>query len=195
MSVCQRGCIVSSGRGDRTAPAARATASRGPAADRLRPCRAPGCSSSLNDSVPSSLEDELLNQGAGMVGDAQRQGTGPHLDREGADLLAHRLRDQSQRERRSRVPASDDRGIDRELVAEAQRLQRDANTALAGGADVELGRLPGSGDGLRIDAPGTEQDDEQNGDALEHTPAWRSHRIILPQFGSRQRLESRRKCR
>ena len=98
---------------------------------------------------PVVLEHDLLNQRARVVGDAQRQRVGPDVDRERADLPPHRPRDLAQRERRRRILAIHDGGIDGKLLLEADRLQRDANASLAGGSHVELCGLTGRGDRLR----------------------------------------------
>ena len=123
----------------------------------------------LEREVAVGLEHDLLHQAAGVVRDAQRQRIRPHVDRERADLLLHRPRDLAQRQRRRRVRARRDRGIDGKVLLEADRLQRDANASLAGGSHVELRRLAGRGDGLRVRACRAERGDEQDREALERT--------------------------
>jgi hypothetical protein len=113
---------------------------------------------------PIALEDELLHQHAGCVRDLQRQRAGPDFDRERPDPPPHRPRDLTQRERRGLFAPVDNGRIDRQRATDADRLQRDAQASFTGDTHLELCRLAGRGDGLRLDAcrgeGGRKQDDE-----------------------------------
>ena len=135
-------------RADRTAPAVRATACPALAADRLRPGRARAdrrartttCRRSRTRSPESRVRRRSSRRASSDSASARRGG------RRSCAAPAARA---SRRHRRRRIGALDDRGMRRERGLEGQRLERDAQGAVARGANVNLRRLTGCRDLLR----------------------------------------------
>ena len=130
-----------------------------------------GCSSSLNESVPSFSKTISWTRAPARFVMRSVSGLG-RTSTESAPTVLRTGRVTARSESAGDAyAASHDRRIDGERVLEADRLQRDAKASLAGGPHVELRRLASGGDGLRVDARGAEGGDEQDGDALKRTPA------------------------
>ena len=140
-------------RDDRTAPLCWRQFSpfcgRGPPS----PIPSTGCSSSLNDSVPSSANTISCTNWPAAFLTTSVSGLRPDLDVELADSPLQRASDFTHAQRRRRIRALGDRRVFWKVVLEAERPQRHADALVARDADIELRGLPGGGNLLRRRCP------------------------------------------
>ena len=120
-------------------------------------------------------EADLLHQRAVGIADRDGQRLRRHRHLERSDLAPHRLRQRTYGDPRRRITAIDERRVGRQRLLHVERLERDAKAVIAGDPDVELRRLAGGHDRLRVQRGGKAGGEERSeGQVSEVVHRWRN---------------------